>query len=101
MQSDDAESPEPPRLLCKRCGRALSPGRGDFYVVSIVAIADPSPPVFNLDDLAQDAAREIRYLIAQNQNLDASDAENQVHRQLVFHLCGLCYQRWIADPVRG
>jgi hypothetical protein len=30
-------------LLCARCGVELTPGKGDFYVVRIEAVADPTP----------------------------------------------------------
>src|SRR5262249_47976726 len=97
--TDDADEADPPRLACKRCAQELHPGRGDFYVVSILAIADPSPPVFTEDDLAVDVGREIQTLIAQLHNLDAIQAQHQVYRRLVFHLCSACYHRWIENPM--
>jgi hypothetical protein len=76
----DGNGPEPtrpaPACACRRCGRALTPGRGELYVVSALAVADPYPPVFTQDDLAQDVGSEIR----------------------VFHLCTTCYERWLEEP---
>jgi hypothetical protein len=95
---DDVTDPGPPRLSCRRCGRDLQPGRGDLYVVSILAVADPSPPIFTEDDLADDVGREILRLTAQLNSLDAQQAQDQVYRRLVFHLCVSCYPKWIADP---
>ena len=77
----------PPRLECRRCGRALQPRRGDLYVVSILALADPYPPVFTERDLALDVGREILRLVAQMNSLDAQQAQDQVYRRLVVHLC--------------
>jgi hypothetical protein len=88
----------PPCLTCQRCGRELHPGRGDFYLVSILALADPSPPDFTEEDLARNIGHEIRQLIAQMQNLGARQAQDQVYRRLVFHLCNSCYDGWIKDP---
>jgi len=34
-------------LSCAKCGAELTPGKGDFYVVRIEAVADPSPPSFS------------------------------------------------------
>jgi hypothetical protein len=90
---------DPPRLACRRCGRALQPGRGDLHVVSILALADPYPPVFTEDDLALDVGREIRRLIAQINSLDAQQAQDQVYRRLIFHLCNACYHEWMKNPV--
>jgi hypothetical protein len=84
--------------ICRRCGRELHPGRGDLYVISILALADPSPPVFTEDDLAEDVGAEILRLTAQLNQLDADEAQDQVYRRLVFHLCSSCYPRWIDDP---
>jgi hypothetical protein len=92
---------DPPRLECRRCGRELHPGRGDLYVVSILAVADPSPPIFTEDDLAEDVGAEILRLVARMRSLDAQQAQDQVYRRLVFHLCISCYQRWIDDPTRS
>jgi hypothetical protein len=100
MRTDtpNATDADPPHPDCRRCGRPLHPGWGELYVVSILAIADPSPPVFSEADLARDVGAEIRHLIAKMNQLDAQQAQDQVYRRLVFHLCTSCYNRWIEDP---
>ena len=90
--------PPAPACTCRRCGRALTPGRGELYAVSVLAVADPYPPVFTEDDLALDVGAEIRRLIRQLSGLDAQQARDQVYRRLVFHLCTPCYERWIEEP---
>jgi hypothetical protein len=92
----DNTGPHP--QVCQRCARPLHPGRGEFYVVRIEAIADPSPPVFTEDDLDQDFDSEIGRLIDRIRTMSEQDLEDQVHRQLAFLLCVRCYNRWIADP---
>jgi hypothetical protein len=102
MKTDGVDSNGPdslqPTCTCRRCGRELLPGRGELYVVSVLAVADPYPPVFTEDDLAQDVGSEIRRLAKQLSGLDAQDARDQVYRRLVFHLCPPCYDGWIEDP---
>ncbi|MFI5459255.1 MAG: hypothetical protein ACHRXM_27845 [Isosphaerales bacterium] len=93
--TDGADSP---RLACRRCGRELHPGRGDNYVVSILAVADPWPPVFTEDDLALDVEQEIQRLLARMRDLDAQQAQDQVYSRLIFHMCESCYLDWIIDP---
>jgi hypothetical protein len=96
----DGNGPEssPLACTCRRCGRDLHPGRGELYAVSILAVADPYPPVFTEEDLTTDVGAEIRRLVRQLSGLDAQQARDQVYRRLVFHLCATCYERWINDP---
>src|SRR5689334_881819 len=51
-------------LACARCATPLRRGEGNFYVVRIVAVADPDPPVFTEEDLARDVGPEIEALLA-------------------------------------
>ena len=94
-------TPPAPACACRRCGRELTAGRGELYAVSVLAVADPYPPVFTEDDLAQDVGAEIRRLVKKLSGLDAQQARDQVYRRLVFHLCTPCYERWIEEPTRS
>jgi hypothetical protein len=87
-----------PACTCRRCNRELIPGHGDLYVVSVLAVADPYPPIFTEADLALDVGAEIRRLIKQLSGLDVLEAHDQVYRRRVFHLCTRCYQGWIEEP---
>jgi hypothetical protein len=90
--------PDRPPPSCDRCAAELHPGRGDFYLVSIVAVADPSPPLIAEEDLARDVGREIDRLIKHLKGVDALEAMDQVYRRKVLYLCGPCYRHWIEDP---
>jgi hypothetical protein len=74
------------------------PGRGDHYAVSIVAVADPAPPVITEQDLERDVAREIRRLIKRLSGRSERSLQEEVVRHVVLRLCLPCYARWIADP---
>ncbi len=89
----------PRRLVCRRCAAELLPGSGDFYVVRIEAVADPTPPAFTEEDLDRDTAAEITRLIAAMRDLSAEEAMNQVYREIDFRLCGPCYRQWIENPL--
>lgn len=90
--TDDA-----PILFCGRCSRELHPGRGDFFEVTIDAVADPFPP--SLAEADVDRLRgEIERLLAQMSDLTAREALEQVHRRVVLHLCLACYRPWIENP---
>ncbi len=88
----------PMPLICDRCAVEVHPGRGDHYVVTIDAVADPHPPVFTAEDLQRDVGPEIDRLIARLSGLTEREAMDQVHRRVVLHLCMPCYTRWIEHP---
>jgi hypothetical protein len=85
-------------VLCHRCGIELHPGSGDFYVVRIEAVADPSGPVLEDDDPDRDIHREIEELVKRMSDLTEQEAMDQVYRRLTLHLCTGCYRAWIEDP---
>jgi hypothetical protein len=70
-------SDDPP-LFCDRCTKPLAPGRGDFYVVRIEAVADPSPPLITEEDLERDVSNEIEELIARMRLMTPQEANEQV-----------------------
>ena len=98
MSQTDASQDTP--LLCARCGMGLRPGSGDFYVVRIEALADPSPPRFSEEELKHDPRAEIERLIDQMRDLSERELLDQVYRRLVVYLCGPCYRQWIEHPVK-
>ncbi|MGO8745833.1 MAG: hypothetical protein ACLQNE_07570 [Thermoguttaceae bacterium] len=98
MNEHDPSDDRP--LLCARCAVELKPGTGDFYVVRIEALADPSPPRFCEEDLKRDPRAEIEQLIEQMRDLSEQEIVDHVYRRLLVYLCSPCYRKWIEDPVR-
>lgn len=86
-----------PALFCARCSAALQPGKGNFYLINIEAIADPSPPVVTADDLSADIRQQIEQLLNQLKGITAQEALDQVYRRLTVYLCLQCCRRWLAD----
>jgi hypothetical protein len=85
-------------LACARCAAALRPGSGNFFCITVEAIADPTPPSLSAEDLAADARAQIDELLARLAGLSEEEAMKQVYHRLTFHLCGRCYRQWIEDP---
>jgi hypothetical protein len=89
-------------LLCHRCGCDLQPGEGNFYVVRIEALADPTPPRFDHNDLqgmtGWEIDAEINRLIDDMKELSERQMMDQVFRRLTLHLCRRCYEPWIENP---
>jgi hypothetical protein len=76
----------------------LRPGAGNFFHVTIEAIADPTPPTFTAEDLARDIRQRIERLLAQLEGVSEQEALEQVYRRRAFYLCGPCCRRWIQNP---
>jgi hypothetical protein len=85
-------------LLCSRCLKLLVPGRGDFFVVTIDGIADPSPPVIEPGDLRRDFRRDWREIVAALHDVSSQEALDQVYRRVQIHLCNACFHDWIENP---
>jgi hypothetical protein len=85
-------------LACTRCGVALRPGSGNFYWVTVEAVADPTPPTISAEDLAGDVRAQIEELLARLAGVSEAEAMKQVYHRLTFHLCGRCYRQWIDKP---
>jgi len=86
----DDDSP----ILCARCLKELTPGKGEFYIVDIDARADPTPPVLEEND-DRDYESEINAIVAELNRLPACEAN---HQRLTLHLCLGCYGEWIEKP---
>jgi hypothetical protein len=84
--------------FCNRCSRQLTPGSGEFYVVRIEALADPTPPQFTEEDLQRDPREEIDEILARLRDLSEQEALDQVYRRLTIYLCTPCYRKWIENP---
>jgi hypothetical protein len=88
---------EPEWVLCARCVTELQPGAGNFFRVTIEAVADPTP-VIPPQEEDFDPGQEIKKLLAQMKDVSAQEAMDQIYRRLTIYLCNQCYRRWIEDP---
>ncbi len=85
-------------IFCHRCASQLTPGKGNFYVVRILAVADPYPPRFDEGDLQLDIESEVDELLGEMQGMSEEELADQVFRRLTIHLCTTCYTNWIENP---
>ncbi|HEY7331064.1 MAG TPA: hypothetical protein VH592_25735 [Gemmataceae bacterium] len=86
-------------LVCARCGKSLRPGSGNYYQVTIEAIADPAPSQFSPEDLIHDLRQKIERLLKQMQDVSEQEAMAQVYLRRQLLLCVPCCRRWIEQPV--
>jgi hypothetical protein len=87
-----------PTFSCDRCSAELVPGKGNFYVVKIEAVADPWPPAFDEEDRGKDLRQEIDRLIDEARGLTEQELLDQVYRRETIFLCLRCYSQWIENP---
>jgi len=69
-------------------------------VVNIEAVADPSPPNVDEEDLEKDLRREIQQLVEDMRELSQQELLDQVYRRVTIFLCLGCYAEWIENPAR-
>jgi hypothetical protein len=98
MMSEPNADPKVP-LVCARCETPLRPGSGNYYQVTIEAVADPAPPLLSPEDLDEDLRHKIERLLAQLQNVSEQEAMAQVYLRRRLCLCSPCFRRWIEHPV--
>jgi hypothetical protein len=97
--SESTHDAEAAHLFCHRCGRQLRAGAGDWYIVRIEALADPSPPSLSAEDIEdRDLNAEFSRLFEQMDRMSERELLEQVHRRLTIHLCAPCYRQWIENP---
>ena len=92
MPDDDAP------IFCARCLAELIPGRGNFFVVRIQAVADPTPPELTLEDLDRDHRAQFEQLVREMADHSEQELLDQVYRNVTIHLCNRCFQQWIEHP---
>ena len=76
----------------------LTPGDGNFYVVNIEAVADPTPPDFVEERSPHQIRAEIESLLVRMEGISEQEALDQVHRRVIIHLCAPCFGAWIENP---
>jgi len=87
-------------LVCHRCGKELEPGKGDWYQVSIKAVADPDVPGIDTDMSLYDISREIGDIVESVKGATERELLDDVYRNVTLHLCRPCFREWIEDPAR-
>jgi len=85
-------------IFCDRCLAILKPGEGNFYVATIDAVADPTPPRLEPASSQRDLQQEIREIIHKLEGMSEREMEDQVHRRVIIHLCQRCFGDWIENP---
>lgn len=95
MRSNVGLDPAP--IFCDRCTAELLPGAGQFFVVKIEAVADPTPARLP-EEPVLDASGEIDRLLRSMAEQSAQELLDQVYRRVTLYLCNRCFRAWIENP---
>jgi hypothetical protein len=85
-------------LFCDRCQKRLFPGQSGFYRADILAVLDPSPPVFLDEDVARATRAEYERFVRQQEDGSAQEANDEISRHVTVYLCESCFRTWIDNP---
>ena len=66
----------------------------------IEAMADPSPPILDEEDIKKNLLKDIGRLIEETRDLSQQELLDQVYRRVTIYLCSGCYNKWIENPAR-
>jgi hypothetical protein len=87
-------------ITCDLCGKELSPGQDDRYVVKIEAFAAHDQGKLTEADLDDDHMEAVSELL-QDMAGQADDAEAfpPASKHFRFDLCPNCHQKFVRDPL--
>lgn len=84
--------------ICAMCNQLVATGAA--YVVRIEVFAEPTTAEVKTEAMADvDYRAEIDRLIAELSEQSAAEAQDQVHRQFAFQICGRCQRRYLENPL--
>lgn len=90
---------EIPGISCDGCSRTLLVDESVRYVLDIRIYAAYDPMEITRADLGKDRAGEIQALVEACKKMTPEELEDQVYKELRFHLCPPCQKRYIRDPL--
>jgi hypothetical protein len=86
------------RITCDLCGRDVPTHA--HYIVRIDVYADPSMPEMWMHELEEmDFPSTYVKLFDQMKHMSADELQDQVHRQMEYHLCPACQRDYLANPL--
>ena len=86
------------KYVCDMCGMELADD-DLVYDVKIEVKAIYKELEINLSDLLKDHMDEIRELVEKTKDLPPGKLQDDVYREMTFHLCYQCQQRYLKDPL--
>lgn len=82
---------------CADCGAALT--RAGRYQVRIEVFADAEPLEIDLEALGSDLGAELEHVAGRLAEMTPEEAQDGVHREFRFELCGRCQRRFLGRPL--
>jgi hypothetical protein len=86
------------KYICDLCGKDLDE-KGLIYDLNIEVRARYNTLEINLKDLLVDHMQEIKELIEKMSGLTPEKLQDDIFKSMSFHLCPVCKQRYMKDPL--
>jgi hypothetical protein len=87
-------------ITCDLCGKELSPGQDDRYVVKIEAFAAHDQSKLTEADLDDDHMEAVSELLQEMAGQpDEADAFPPASKHFRFDLCPNCHKKFVRDPL--
>jgi hypothetical protein len=84
-------------FTCDLCGKDLSAGTDQRYVVKMEVYAAHDPAELTDDDLGEDSMDEVSQMLEELE--DVADALPPTHKTLRYDLCPVCHKKFLRDPL--
>lgn len=86
-------------FTCDQCGKDLTAGGEQRFVVKIEAYAGFDPTEITDDDLDEDHMEAVARLLQNDEALDPDDVDSPICRSFRFDLCPSCHANYLKDPL--
>jgi hypothetical protein len=87
-------------VTCDLCGKLLSPGEDQRYVVKLEVFAAHDPAKITEADLDDDHMEAVSELLREmEENPDNSDLTEPVYKNFRYDLCPECHKKFLRDPL--
>ncbi|CAN5460389.1 hypothetical protein BH10PLA2_BH10PLA2_21920 [soil metagenome] len=87
-------------ITCDLCGKGLSPGQDDRYIVKIEVFAGHDPGKLTEADLDEDHMEAVSELL---QDMAGQEDENEgfppTSKHFRYDLCPNCHAKFVRDPL--
>ena len=86
-------------LVCEMCGKTLLVDEDVRYIIDIRVYAAYDPMEITEEDLQKDHIAEMQRIIEILEKRDPQEVQDEVFKQMVFHICPDCRKRYLKTPL--
>jgi hypothetical protein len=84
---------------CDVCGKDMTPGGSERYVLKMEGFAATDPAELTDDDLETDHVEEMARMLCEMEEADAEPQCLPTCKKMRFDLCAACFRKFVNDPL--